>query len=87
MPPWWEAHASFDACGKSGMSRRPEGAAGSVWPLGGKVRGFSNVPTEGRLFAEPPALATAMRREPAATFLLGICWCFVIDWELRSAPR
>ena len=28
LPPWWEAHASFDACGKSGMSRRRDGAAG-----------------------------------------------------------
>ena len=36
LPPWWEAHASFDACGKSGMSRRRGGAAGSAWPLGGK---------------------------------------------------
>ena len=72
VPPWWEAHASFDACGKSGMSRRRVGAAGSAWPLGGKGQAFRNVPTKGRLFAECLTLATAMRREPAVNFLLGI---------------
>ena len=87
LPPWWEAHASFDACGKSGMSRRSGGAAGSAWPLGGKVRGFSNVPTKGRLFAKPPILATAMRWEPVETFLLEIGGFLVVDWELASAPR
>ena len=87
MPPWWEAHASFDACGKSGMSRRRGGAAGSAWPLGGMVRESSNVPTEGRLFAGFPIHATAMRREPAVIFHWGIVGCFVFGWELGSAPR
>ena len=72
LPPWWEAHASFDACGKSGMSRRRGGAAGSAWPLGGKCRKFSNARTEGERISEFPAYATAMRREPAVNFLLGI---------------
>ena len=87
VPPWWEANASFDACGKSGMSRRCGGAAGSAWPLGGKGQAFRNVPTEGRLFAECLPLATAMRREPAVIFLLGIWGCFAVGWELGSAPR
>ena len=68
LPPWWEAHASFDACGKSGMSRRRGGAAGSAWPLGGKGQALRNVPTEGRLFAECLSLAPAMRREPSVIF-------------------
>ena len=87
VPPWWEANASFDACGKSGMSRRREGAAGSALPLGGKGQEFSNVPTKGRLFAEFLILATAMRREPAVIFLLGIWGCFAVGWEFGSAPR
>ena len=72
LPPWWEAHASFDACGKSGMSRRRGGVAGSAWPLGGMCRKFSNARTEGERISEFPAYATAMRREPAVNFLLGI---------------
>ena len=71
VPPWWEAHASFDACGKSGMSRRRGGAAGSAWPLGGKGQAFRNVPTKGRHTAECLPLATAMRREPAVIFCIG----------------
>ena len=87
LPPWWEANASFCVYAKSGMSRRRGGAAGSAWPLGGKGQAFRNVPTKGRLFAECLILATAMRREPAVFFLWGIGGCFVIDWELTSAPR
>ena len=87
VPPWWEANASFCVYAKSGMSRRRGGAAGSAWPLGGKGQAFRNVPTKGRLFAECLTLATAMRREPAVIFLLGIWGCFAVGWELGSAPR
>ena len=71
VPPWWEANASFCVYAKSGMSRRREGAAGSAWPLGGKGKAFRNVPTKGRLFAECPTLATAIRMEPAVIFFKG----------------
>ena len=72
LPPWWEAHASFDACGKSGMSRRRGGAAGSAWPLGGMGREFSNARSVAERISEFPTYATAMRREPSVTFLCGI---------------